>query len=54
MSPQFLACEPGAFGKACKLRPHHLRVDALDGLGLREAAIGAGDDVLAPDELGEA
>ena len=43
-----------ALGEHLELLPHDRRVDA-DGLGaLGEAAVGAGDDVLAADEVGVA
>ena len=54
-SPQLLAGEARAFGHRFELGPDHRGVDfGLVGRLRREAAIGAGDDVLAPDQLGEA
>src|SRR5882757_5620248 len=50
LTPQFLGGDPRAFGKAFELRPHHLRMDALDRFALRKSAIGAGNDVLAPHQ----
>src|SRR5262249_13756825 len=49
LMPQLLGCEPGAFGKHLQLRPGDLRMDAA-----AEAAVRAGDDVLAADNLGVA
>ncbi len=40
-------------GETFELRPHDLRMNALQAFGLREAAIGAGDQVLLADDLGE-
>src|SRR5262249_20196372 len=50
--PQLLRRQPRAFGQRCKLHPYDLAVD-LHAPGKRaEAAIDAGDDVLAPDRAG--
>ena len=51
LRPQFLAGEPRAFGQRLELRPHDLRMDAAVERALRKAAIGAGDHVLAADDL---
>src|SRR5262249_57937597 len=49
LAPQFLAGECGALGQHLKLRPGDLGMNAA-----AEAAIGAGDDVFAADDLGVA
>src|SRR5712691_8998638 len=52
-SPKFLASDPRAFGHGMQLRPHDRGVNAPVQLLLREAAICAGDEVLAADQPGE-
>src|ERR1700674_1747738 len=52
-SPKLLARDPSAFGHGLQLCPHDRGMNAPVELLLGEAAIGAGDDVLAPDEPGE-
>src|SRR5271170_5853900 len=51
--PQFLGCHPRAFNQRFELRPLHRRVTAHDVIALSEAAVGARDDVLAPDDASE-
>src|SRR5262247_3288988 len=52
-TPQLLAGKPRALSERFELRPHDRGMDAAMERSLREAAIGAGDDVLAADEPGE-
>src|SRR5215471_17035580 len=49
LAPQFLAGECRAFGQRLKLRPGDLRMNTA-----AKAAIRAGDDVFAADDLGVA
>src|ERR1700751_4512680 len=49
LSPKLLRGEAGAFGKAAQFGPGEVGMDPA-----AEAAIGAGDDVLAADDLGVA
>ena len=48
LSPKLLRGEAGAFGEAAQFGPGEVGMDPA-----AEAAIGAGDDVLAPDHPGE-
>src|ERR1700736_3206687 len=47
LSPKLLRGEAGAFGEAAQFGPGEVGMDPA-----AEAAIGAGDDVLAADDLG--
>ena len=47
LSPELLRGEAGAFGEAAQFGPGEVGMDPA-----AEAAIGAGDDVLAADDLG--
>jgi len=51
--PGFPARKLGAFGQRFQLRPLYRRVNAAVERPLREVAVSAGDDVLAPDDLGQ-
>src|SRR3981081_304326 len=53
-TPQLLAGDLRALDPRLELRPHDARVHLLRAGEGGEAAIGAGDDVLAPDHLGVA
>ena len=44
-------CESGAFGQRAQLGPHDRRRHATQALALGEAAVRAGDDILAADQL---
>ena len=52
--PKLRRGDLGAFGERAQLGPHDAAVDAPGERALAEAAIGAGDHVLAPDLAGEA
>ena len=51
--PELLRGEPGPFHQRSQLCPHDRGVDALHKRSLGKAAIGAGDQVVAADELDE-
>src|SRR5262249_21352161 len=51
LGPQFFCGQPRALGECGQLGPHDARVDFAGGRKARKAAIGAGDDPLAPDDL---
>src|SRR5262245_46375020 len=53
LTPQLLARKPRALGERFELRPHDRGMDPAMERALREAAVGAGDDVLTADELAE-
>src|SRR5258708_34825872 len=53
LPPQLPAREPRAFHQRLELRPHDAGVDPAVHRTLGEAAVGAGDDVLAADQAGE-
>ena len=42
-----------AFDHGAQLGPCHVRMHFITRAGRAEAAIGAGDDALAPDDIGE-
>src|SRR5262245_52049086 len=50
LCPKLLGCQPGALGEGGKLRPHHVGIDGRLADPGAVAAVGAGDDVLAPDQ----
>jgi hypothetical protein len=50
-APQLAAGDVGAFDQRREFRPLNRRVNAARERPLRKAAIGRGDDVLAPDQL---
>ena len=52
-APQFAARDARAFGHRLKFRPHDRGMNATVERPLRKAAISAGDNVLAPDNIGE-
>ncbi len=53
LAPQFLCRQFRAGRQRFELRPHDGRVNAAVKWSLRESAIRSGDDVFAPDDLGE-
>ena len=53
LSPQGLRGDARAFGQGFQLRPHDGGMDAARERALREAAIGAADHVVAPDDPGK-
>src|ERR1700759_36127 len=54
LMPEFFAGEPGALCECFKLCPHDARMHAAVERPLSKAAVGPGNDILAPDELGVA
>ena len=50
LGPELLRREPGVFGERLQLRPLDGGVHAPDERSLREAAVGAADHVVAPDD----
>ena len=54
LTPKLLGRQPGAVGEGLELDPDDAGVDFAGRSETGEAAIGAGDDVLAPDCAGEA
>src|SRR6516225_7641093 len=52
-APQFFRGQPRALGERRQLGPHDARMDFAGGRKARKAAIRAGDDPLAPDDLCE-
>src|ERR1700739_3654823 len=52
-APQLLRREAGAFAQCRELGPYDGRMDLAGGREARKAAIGARDDILAPDSLRE-
>src|SRR6266446_7383556 len=54
LAPQLTAGKPRALHQRFELRPHDRRMDAAVKRPLREAAVGAGDHVFAPEHAGEA
>src|ERR1044072_9182630 len=49
LAPQFGCGKPRAFGERAQLRPHDARVNPLGERALGEAAVGAGQHVVAAD-----
>src|SRR3981189_2742996 len=54
LAPQFLAREAGAIGERLQLDPDDARMHFASRSEAGETAIGAGDDIVAPDRLREA
>src|SRR5258707_585601 len=54
LAPQFLARQPGAVGERLQFDPDDAGMNLAGRSEAREAAIGAGDDIVAPDRPGEA